>query len=58
MIQRCAATRHFSLHTPSVMENVWIVFFLLPPPTGSIAIDAKFPLEGFRKLTDHDFTKK
>ncbi len=30
---------------------------LLPSPTGSIAIDAKFPLEGFRKLTDIDRPK-
>lgn len=30
---------------------------LLPSPTGSIAVDAKFPLEGFRKLTDIDLPK-
>lgn len=44
---------HFSLqHTFSNGKRADCVLFL-PPPTGTIAIDAKFPLESYRKLTDN-----
>lgn len=32
-------------------------FLLLPEPTGNIAIDAKFPLETYRKLCTHDLSE-
>ncbi len=57
LIQNILPTTHFSLqHTLSNGKRVDCLL-LLPPPTGSIAIDAKFPLEGFRKLSDHDLPK-
>lgn len=57
LLQNVLPAAHFSLqHTLSNGKRVDCLL-LLPPPTGSIAIDAKFPLEGFRKLTDHDLAK-
>ncbi len=54
LISNVVPAAHFSLqHTLSNGKRVDCLL-LLPPPTGSIAIDAKFPLEGFRKLTDRD----
>jgi DNA recombination protein RmuC len=57
LIQNVLPPAHFSLqHTLSNGKRVDCLL-LLPPPTGSIAIDAKFPLEAFRKLSDHDLPK-
>jgi DNA recombination protein RmuC len=57
LIQNVLPPTHFSLqHTLSNGKRVDCLL-LLPPPTGSIAIDAKFPLEGFRKLSDHNLPK-
>jgi DNA recombination protein RmuC len=57
LLQNVLPAAHFSLqHTLSNGKRVDCLL-LLPPPTGSIAIDAKFPLEGFRKLTEHDLAK-
>lgn len=57
LIQNVLPAAHFSLqHTLSNGKRVDCLL-LLPPPTGSIAIDAKFPLEGFRKLSDHELPK-
>jgi DNA recombination protein RmuC len=57
LIQNVLPNSHFSLqHTLSNGKRVDCLL-LLPPPTGSIAIDAKFPLESFQKLTDHDLPK-
>jgi DNA recombination protein RmuC len=54
LIQNVLPTAHFSLqHTLSNGKRVDCLL-LLPPPSGSIAIDAKFPLESFRKLIDAD----
>lgn len=39
-------------HTFNNKKRADCVLFL-PPPTGTIAIDAKFPLENFRKAVDH-----
>lgn len=52
LIQNVMPTQHFSLqHTLSNGYRVDCMLFL-PEPTGNIAIDAKFPLESFRTLTD------
>lgn len=57
LIQNVLPASHFSLqHTLSNGKRVDCLL-LLPPPTGSIAIDAKFPLEGFQKLTDNELPK-
>lgn len=42
-------------HTLSNGKRVDCLLFL-PPPTGNIAIDAKFPLEGYRRLTNHSLS--
>ncbi len=52
LIRNVLPDAHFSLqHTLSNGKRVDCLL-LLPPPTGNVAIDAKFPLEAFRKLTD------
>lgn len=57
LIENVLPTKNYSLqHTLSNGKRVDCLL-LLPAPTGSIAIDAKFPLEGFRKLTDIDLPK-
>ena len=57
LIENVLPKKNYSLqHTLSNGKRVDCLL-LLPSPTGSIAIDAKFPLEGFRKLTDIDLPK-
>lgn len=52
LINNVLPTTHFALqYTLSNNKRADCVLFL-PPPTGTIAIDAKFPLEGYRKITD------
>ncbi|MEN9449532.1 MAG: recombination protein RmuC [Pseudomonadota bacterium] len=57
LIENVLPAKNYSLqHTLSNGKRVDCLL-LLPAPTGSIAIDAKFPLEGFRKLTEIDLPK-
>lgn len=50
LIRNMLPETHFSLqHTLSNSKRVDCLLFL-PEPTGNIAIDAKFPLESYRKL--------
>jgi DNA recombination protein RmuC len=57
LIENVLPAKNYSLqHTLSNGKRVDCLL-LLPAPTGSIAIDAKFPLEGFRKLTEIDQPK-
>lgn len=52
LIHNVLPAEHFALqHTLSNGKRVDCMLFL-PEPTGNIAIDAKFPLESFQKLTD------
>lgn len=52
LIYNVMPENHFSIqHTLSNGKRADCVLFL-PAPTGNIAIDAKFPLENYRKLTD------
>lgn len=52
LISNVLPSTHFSLqHTLSNGKRVDCILFL-PQPTGNIAIDAKFPLESYRKITD------
>jgi len=52
LIRNVLPEAHFSLqHTFNNGKRADCVLFL-PPPTGTIAIDAKFPLESYRKLMD------
>lgn len=54
LIQNVLPSQHFSLqHTLSNGYRADCMLFL-PEPTGNVAIDAKFPLESFRTLTDFD----
>lgn len=54
LIRNVLPETHFSLqYTFSNGKRADCVLFL-PQPTGTIAIDAKFPLESFRKLTDNN----
>lgn len=53
LIQNVLPANSYSLqHTLSNGKRADCVLFL-PDPTGTIAIDAKFPLESFRKITDN-----
>ncbi|WP_240992214.1 DNA recombination protein RmuC [Rickettsiella grylli] len=57
LIENALPAKNYSLqHTLSNGKRVDCLL-LLPEPTGSIAIDAKFPLEGFRKLTEIELSK-
>lgn len=52
LISNMLPNEHFALqHTLSTGKRVDCILFL-PPPSGNICIDAKFPLENYRKLTD------
>lgn len=53
LIQNVLPESHFSLqHTLSNGKRADCLLFL-PDPTGNVAIDAKFPLEGYRRITDN-----
>lgn len=53
LIQNIMPAEHFSFqHTLNNGKRVDCMLFL-PEPTGNIAIDAKFPLESYQKMTDH-----
>jgi DNA recombination protein RmuC len=52
LIRNVLPEQHFSFqHTLSNDKRADCILFL-PPPTGDIVIDAKFPLENYRLLTD------
>jgi len=52
LIRNVLPEAHFSLqHTLSNGKIADCVLFL-PPPTGTVVIDAKFPLESFKKMTN------
>ncbi len=54
LIRNLIPERNFALqHTLSNGTRVDCILYL-PEPTGNIAIDAKFPLEGFQRLADPD----
>ncbi len=54
LIRNVLPEQHFNLqHTLKDGERVDCMLFL-PKPTGNIGIDAKFPLENFQVLIDHD----
>lgn len=54
LIENCLPKKHYALqHTLSNGKRADCVLFL-PEPTGNIVIDAKFPLENYRKLKASD----
>lgn len=56
LISNVLPNTHYSLqHTFSNGRRADCVLFL-PEPTGTIAIDAKFPLENYRKVTDTEIS--
>lgn len=56
LIQNVLPTTHYSLqHTFSNGKRADCALFL-PEPTGTITIDAKFPLESYRKITDNSLS--
>lgn len=56
LIRNVLPEQHFSLqHTLSNGRIVDCMLFL-PKPSGDIAIDAKFPLESYKKMTDLQFS--
>jgi DNA recombination protein RmuC len=58
LIRNMIPDKHFSFqHTLSNNRRVDCIL-LLPEPTGNIAIDAKFPLETFRKLHESNTDNK
>ena len=53
LVKNCIPQGHFSMqHVLSNAKRADCVLFL-PEPTGTIAIDAKFPLENYRLLMNH-----
>lgn len=58
LISNVIAHENFALqYTLSNNKRVDCMLFL-PPPTGNIAIDAKFPLESYQRLTDHNSSEE
>lgn len=54
LIKNCLPEKHFAFqHTFSNGKRADCVLFL-PEPTGTIAIDAKFPLDNYRQCYDHN----
>ena len=54
LIRNVLPEQHFSLqHTLSNGKIADCVLFL-PPPTGDVVIDSKFPLESYRKMMDNE----
>lgn len=60
LIRNMLPEQHFSLQHPLSNETRVDCILFLPEPSGNIAIDAKFPLESFRKFMDEnsDATQK
>ena len=53
LVRNMIPESHFAMqHTLSNDKRVDCILFL-PPPTGNIAIDAKFPLETYKRLTEN-----
>lgn len=58
LISNVMPNEHFALqYTLSNNKRVDCILFL-PQPTGNIAIDAKFPLESFQRITDHNSSEE
>lgn len=56
LVRNVLPETHFALqHTFSNKNRVDCVLFL-PAPTGTIAIDSKFPLESYRRITDPELS--
>jgi DNA recombination protein RmuC len=54
LIRNVLPEQHFSIqHTLSNGKIADCVLFL-PEPTGNVVVDAKFPLESYRKMTDNE----
>ena len=45
---------HFSLQHTLSNDRIADCVLYLPEPTGTVAIDAKFPLESYRRLSDYE----
>ncbi|WDE01074.1 DNA recombination protein RmuC [Thalassomonas actiniarum] len=57
LIRNVLPEQHFSLqHTLSNGKIADCVLFL-PPPTGDVVIDSKFPLESYRKMMDNELAE-
>lgn len=52
LIRNVLPEQNFALQHPLSNGKVADCMLFLPEPTGSIAIDAKFPLESYKKMTD------
>lgn len=58
LISNVLPATHFALqHTLSNAKRVDCILFL-PEPSGNIAIDAKFPLESYQRLSDHALSEQ
>ncbi|TQV75225.1 DNA recombination protein RmuC [Aliikangiella marina] len=52
LISNVIPKRHYQIQHKLSNDKVADCVLLLPQPTGKIAIDAKFPLESYRRMTD------
>nr|VFJ54355.1 MAG: DNA recombination protein RmuC [Candidatus Kentron sp. DK] len=57
LIRNMIPESHFALQHTLSNRKVADCMLFLPPPSGSIAIDAKFPLESYRRMTDVDLAE-
>ncbi|MCP5145772.1 MAG: DNA recombination protein RmuC [Gammaproteobacteria bacterium] len=53
LVRNVLPESHFSLQHHLGNGRIADCMLLLPPPTGHLVIDAKFPLEAYRQMTDY-----
>jgi len=54
LIQNVIPEAHYKMQYTLPNDKVADCVLFLPEPTGMIAIDSKFPLESYQRMTDHD----
>jgi len=52
LVRNILPESHFALQFKLSNEKIVDCMLFLPPPTGNVAIDAKFPLEAYQRMTD------
>jgi len=57
LVQNVLPEASYSLQHTLPNDRIADCVLYLPEPTGTIAVDSKFPLESFRKLSDYDISE-
>jgi len=57
LIQNVIPAAHYKMQYTLPNDKIADCVLFLPEPTGMIAIDSKFPLESYQRMTDHDVSE-